>query len=127
MHLFQKLLLVCLLCPLQLLAKEDPRVRVRFETSLGKFTVELYNETPKNRDNFISLVRNGYFKQTLFHRVIRDFMIQGGDPDSRNAAPGQRLGEGGPSYTIPAEICLPRYFHKRGALAAAREDRKSVV
>lgn len=121
MHLFQKLLLVCLLCPLQLLAKEDPRVRVRFETSLGKFTVELYNETPKNRDNFISLVRNGYFKQTLFHRVIRDFMIQGGDPDSRNAAPGQRLGEGGPSYTIPAEICLPRYFHKRGALAAARE------
>ena len=55
MHLFQKLLLVCLLCPLQLLAKEDPRVRVRFETSLGKFTVELYNETPKNRDNFISL------------------------------------------------------------------------
>ena len=96
MHLFQKLLLVCLLCPLQLLAKEEPRVRVRFETSLGKFTVELYNETPKNRDNFISLVRNGYFKQTLFHRVIRDFMIQGGDPDSRNAAPGQRLGEGGP-------------------------------
>lgn len=121
MHLFQKLLLICLLCPLQLLAKEDPRVRVRFETSLGKFTVELYNETPKNRDNFISLVRNGYFKQTLFHRVIRDFMIQGGDPDSRNAAPGQHLGEGGPSYTIPAEICLPRYFHKRGALAAARE------
>ncbi len=73
MHLFRKLLLVCLLCPLQVLAKEDPRVRVRFETSLGKITVELYNETPKNRDNFISLVRNGYFKQTLFHRVIRDF------------------------------------------------------
>ena len=75
---------------------------------------------PRHRDNFLKLAKNGYFNGTLFHRVIKDFMIQGGDPDSKNAPKGKILGTGGPDYTIPAEFVYPRYFHKRGALSAAR-------
>lgn len=82
--------------------------------------MRLYDETPLHRDNFLKLVREGYYDGTLFHRVIKDFMIQGGDPDSIGAQPGKILGTGGPGYTIPAEIVYPRYFHKRGALCAAR-------
>lgn len=93
---------------------------VLMETSMGQVTIKLYNETPKHRDNFIKLVNEAYFNGLLFHRVIKDFMIQGGDPESRNAPAGKQLGSGGPGYTIPAEFVYPQYFHKRGALSAAR-------
>ena len=96
-------------------------VRVLVKTTAGNFTVLLYGDTPKHRDNFLKLVEDGYYDSTLFHRVIKDFMIQGGDPDSKKAAPGQALGSGGPDYKIDAEIVYPRHFHKRGALAAARQ------
>lgn len=93
---------------------------VKISTPKGDITVRLYDDTPAHRDNFLKLVREGYYDGTLFHRVIRDFMIQGGDPDSRGAKPGAMLGTGGPDYTLPAEI-LPHLIHKRGALAAARQ------
>jgi len=96
-------------------------VRIGVKTTLGSFTVLLYGDTPKHRDNFVKLVNEGYYDSTLFHRVIKDFMVQAGDPDSKNAAPGQHLGAGGPDYKIDAEIVYPRHFHKRGALAAARQ------
>lgn len=102
-------------------APADTLRRVRLETTMGDIVVALYNDTPLHRDNFLKLVRSGYYDGLLFHRVIRDFMIQGGDPDSRDAAAGKQLGEGGPGYTIPAEINYPTHYHKRGALAAARE------
>lgn len=95
--------------------------KVLVETTLGNFTVMLYGDTPKHRDNFLKLVRENYYDSTLFHRVIKDFMVQAGDPDSRNATPGQHLGAGGPDYKIDAEIVFPAHFHKRGALAAARQ------
>ena len=95
--------------------------KVRVETTLGNFTILLYGDTPKHRDNFLRLVREGYYDSTLFHRVIKDFMVQAGDPDSRTAGPGARLGSGGPDYKIDAEIVFPKHFHKRGALAAARQ------
>lgn len=104
-----------------LTAQNTKRMQVRFETTHGKFTVELYDETPLHRENFLHLVRSGYYDGLLFHRVIENFMIQGGDPISRNARPGQELGDGGPAYTIPAEFCVPQLFHVRGTLAAARE------
>ena len=94
--------------------------KVRIRTTEGDIVVRLYDETPKHRDNFIKLVKEEFFNGTLFHRVIKDFMIQGGDPDSKNAPQGKRLGTGGPGYTIPAEFVYPKYFHKRGALSAAR-------
>lgn len=96
-------------------------VKVKVETTLGNFTVLLYGDTPLHRDNFVKLVKEGYYNGTLFHRVINEFMVQAGDPDSKTAKPGQQLGAGGPGYTIPAEIVYPRHFHKRGALAAARQ------
>lgn len=96
-------------------------VTVKVNTTAGAFTVLLYGDTPKHRDNFIKLVKDGYYNGTLFHRVISEFMVQAGDPDSKTAAPGQRLGAGGPGYTIEAEIDFPRHFHKRYALAAARQ------
>jgi peptidyl-prolyl cis-trans isomerase B (cyclophilin B) len=89
------------------------------KTSLGNIKVKLYNETPKHRDNFIKLVKEEYLNKTLFHRVINGFMIQGGDPDSKTAVKGQQLGNGGPTYTIPAEFVATK-FHKKGALSAAR-------
>ncbi len=94
---------------------------VLIKTDLGDIKVKLYNETPLHRDNFIKLVKEGFYNETLFHRVIKNFMIQGGDPDSKGAAAGKSLGTGGPGYTIPAEIIYPQLFHKRGALAAARQ------
>lgn len=92
---------------------------IEIQTSLGTIKVKLYDETPNHRDNFIKLSKEGYFNDLLFHRVIKDFMIQGGDPNSRNAPAGQQLGMGGPGYTLPAEI-LPQFYHKKGALSAAR-------
>ena len=94
--------------------------RLKIKTTEGDIIIRLYDETPKHRDNFLKLAKEGYFNRTLFHRVIKDFMIQGGDPDSKNAPKGKMLGTGGPDYTIPAEFVYPQYFHKRGALSAAR-------
>lgn len=88
------------------------------ETDYGNIKVKLYNTTPKHRDNFIKLAKEGYFDGTLFHRIIPGFMIQGGDPDSKTAQPGQQLGAGGPGYTIEEEIGAK---HFKGALAAARQ------
>ncbi|MDY3062472.1 MAG: peptidylprolyl isomerase [Bacteroidaceae bacterium] len=102
-------------------AKKEKRTKVEMLTSMGCITIELYNETPLHRDNFIKLVKEGYYNDLLFHRVIADFMIQGGDPDSKNAPEGKMLGEGGPGYTIEAEFRFPQLFHKRGVLAAVRE------
>lgn len=93
--------------------------KIKIETPKGDITLRLYDETPKHRDNILKLAREGYYNGTLFHRVIKDFMIQGGDPDSKGAPKGKQLGAGGPEYTIPAEI-NPALFHKRGALCAAR-------
>ena len=95
-------------------------MKVHIHTSLGDIVVRLYDETPKHRANFVKLASEGYFDGTLFHRVIKDFMIQGGDPDSKGAPAGKNLGTGGPDYTIPAEFVYPQLFHKRGALSAAR-------
>lgn len=94
--------------------------RLKIKTTEGDIIIRLYDETPKHRDNFLKLAKEGYFNGTLFHRVIKDFMIQGGDPDSKNAPKVKMLGTGGPDYTIPAEFVYPQYFHKRGALSAAR-------
>lgn len=99
----------------------EKQITVTIETTKGTLKVKLYNETPLHRDNFVKLAREGYFDSLLFHRVIKDFMIQGGDPDSRRAAPGQMLGMGGPGYTIPAEFST-NIIHKKGALAAARDN-----
>ncbi|CAG0993181.1 Putative peptidyl-prolyl cis-trans isomerase [Flavobacteriales bacterium] len=92
---------------------------VLIETSLGNITVKLYNETPLHCDNFLKLVEDTFYNGCIFHRVINQFMIQGGDPDSKNPKPNQVLGNGGPGYTIAAEI-VPTLFHKKGVLAAAR-------
>ena len=89
-------------------------------TTLGDITIRLYGDTPKHRDNFLKLVSEGYYDGVLFHRVIDKFMIQTGDPDSKNAPAGKMLGMGDPGYTIDAEIMYPKHFHRRGALAAAR-------
>ena len=92
---------------------------VLLKTEFGNIKLKLFDDTPKHRDNFIKLVSEGFYDDLLFHRVINHFMLQGGDPNSRNSAPGAQLGSGSPGYTIPAEI-NPKYFHKKGALAAAR-------
>jgi len=97
------------------------RCLVEIETEFGTMLAELYNSTPKHRDNFTKLAEEGYYDDLLFHRVINGFMIQGGDPQSRNAPPGQALGMGGPSYQIPAEF-VDSLAHLKGALAAARTN-----
>ena len=99
----------------------DNETKVLIKTTVGDITIKLYNETPQHRDNFIKLVEEHYYDSILFHRVIKDFMVQAGDPESKNAQKGAQLGAGGPGYTIPAEFVYPKYFHKRGALSAARQ------
>ena len=94
--------------------------RAVVHTSLGDITLKLYNETPLHRDNFIKLVKNGTYNGLLFHRVIKDFMIQGGDVTSKDAPLNKHLGAGDLGYTVPAEFVYPKYFHKKGALCAAR-------
>lgn len=96
-------------------------ITVELNTTAGDITLLLYNDTPRHTANFVKLVDEGYYDGLLFHRVIRDFMVQAGDPDSRTAEPGQMLGGGSPDYQIDAEILYPKYFHQRGALAAARQ------
>lgn len=100
-------------------SKKVKEVLIEFETIEGVMLVKLYNQTPLHRDNMVKLVKEGYYDGLLFHRVIKSFMIQGGDPDSKNAKLGQMLGQGGPGYTVPAEI-IDSLIHKKGALAAAR-------
>lgn len=94
--------------------------QVLIETPYGTIKIKLYDETPLHRDNFVKLTGEGFYTDLLFHRVIQGFMIQGGDPNSKNAAPGQMLGSGDLGYTIPAEI-NSKFFHRRGVLAAARQ------
>lgn len=94
---------------------------LKIETSMGDIKVKLYNETPKHRDNFIKLAKDGTYNGTLFHRVIKDFMVQAGDPESKNAPKGKMLGSGDVGYKVPAEFVYPKYFHKKGALSAARQ------
>lgn len=95
--------------------------QVLIHTTAGDITVELYNDTPLHRDNFLKLAGKGFYNGVLFHRVVPGFVVQGGDPESVNAPAGRPLGSGNPGYTIDAEIICPRHFHKHGALAAARE------
>lgn len=93
---------------------------VDIKTTAGDIKIKLYDDTPKHRDNFLKLVKEGYYNGVLFHRVIKDFMVQTGDPESVNADSTKMLGSGGPGYQIDAEILYPKYYHKYGALAAAR-------
>jgi len=120
-HLIKICLLIFMFTVLNSSAKEkESNTFVKIETNYGTLKVKLYNETPLHRDNFIKLVKEHFFDSLLFHRVISDFMIQAGDPDSKNAPKEMHLGSGGVGYTIPAEIVFPKFYHKRGALAAAR-------
>ena len=92
----------------------ESETKVLIKTTAGDITIKLYNETPQHRDNFIKLVQENYYDSILFHRVIRDFMVQAGDPESKTAEKYAQLGSGGPGYNIPAEFVYPKYFHKRG-------------
>jgi cyclophilin family peptidyl-prolyl cis-trans isomerase len=103
------------------LKKKDRKKDVLLQTSYGDITVRLSDSTPLHRDNFLKLVKVGFYDSVLFHRVIQNFMIQGGDPDSKKATAGQPLGNGGPPYRIPAEI-RTTLFHKKGVIAAARDN-----
>lgn len=114
--------LMCAVC-LSVAAFAQPSgkpILVEIETTLGRMKVQLYDETPQHRDNFVKLVKSGFYDGLLFHRVIKDFMAQGGDPNSRDCDSTAHLGTGSLDYTIPAEIVFPKLYHKRGALAAAR-------
>jgi cyclophilin family peptidyl-prolyl cis-trans isomerase len=117
--MFKLYFLSCLTFLTMLTACRDKERMVLISTTYGDIKVKLYNETPQHRDNFVKLAQEGFYDGTLFHRVIREFMIQGGDPNSKNASPDAQLGSGGPGYNIPAEI-LPTFYHKKGALSAAR-------
>lgn len=117
----QVIITVSFLCLLMLSSCGNKERIVLISTDFGDMKVKLYNETPQHRDNFIKLAKEGFFDGTLFHRVIEGFMIQGGDPNSKDAKPGKQLGAGGPGYTVEAEFVFPQYFHKKGALSAARQ------
>lgn len=101
--------------------RKDRKRDVLLETSMGRIQIRLSDSTPLHRDNFLKLVKTGYYQNILFHRVIKNFMIQAGDPDSRNAPAGKVLGNGGPGYRVPAEF-KPTLFHKKGVIAAARDN-----
>ena len=124
-----KNLLLIFLCALAACSTEKPKesaessaqTKVKLTTTKGDIVLKLYNETPLHRDNFIKIVEDGVLDSTLFHRVIEEFMIQGGDPDSKMAGLGDTLGDGGLDYTVPAEF-HPDLFHKKGVLAAARDN-----
>jgi len=113
------LLLIGILSSFHLQAQEVETL-VLIDTDMGKIKVKLFNDTPQHRDNFIKNVKEHRYDGLLFHRVIKQFMIQGGDINSKEAPIEQHLGDGDPGYTIPAEIVYPKYFHKRGMLCAAR-------
>lgn len=117
---------ILVLCTIVLLScgskknKDMEETEVLIETSMGDIKVKLYNETPKHRDNFIRLAKEGVYDNTLFHRVIRNFMVQAGDPGLKPQGQPLTVDTNAYKYTVPAEIVYPRYFHRRGALAAAR-------
>lgn len=113
--------LILCLCFSTAFAAKPKHQYVRLKTDQGECIIMLYNETPLHRDNFLKLTKKGVYNNTLFHRVIKNFMIQGGDPSTKNAKPGQLLGEGSVGYTVPAEF-RDSLFHKKGVLAAARDD-----
>lgn len=121
-YLFTIVLALCNICAVQAqTAVDSVEHEVLLETTKGNIRVKLFNDTPIHRDHFLSLVKRGFYDGLLFHRVIPDFMIQAGDSLSRNATEGQLLGDSPEPYTLPAEIHFPQHFHRRGALAAARE------
>ena len=102
--------------------KENPGdVKVLLRTTMGDITLLLYGDTPRHTENFVKLVKSGHYDGLLFHRVINDFMVQGGDPESKDAPKGKMLGAGDMGYTIEAEILFPTHYHHRGAIAAARQ------
>ena len=115
---FKFFTLIALVCSVLLFSCDSGPRKALIETNYGDITIMLYDSTPKHRDNFVKLVKENYYDSLLFHRVIDGFMIQGGDPKSKNAPPGQSLGAGGPGYKVDAEIGAP---HLRGAIAAARD------
>jgi cyclophilin family peptidyl-prolyl cis-trans isomerase len=122
-NLLAPLILLCIIScsgPKKTSVAGGRQVKLQLTTAYGTMVIKLYNETPLHRDNFVKLVRQHFFDSLLFHRVDKGFMIQGGDPDSRHAKPGQHLGEGSLSYTLAPEFDTA-LFHKKGALAAARE------
>jgi len=114
------LLLIAVLAGASTLKAQDMETMVLIDTDMGKIKVKLYNDTPLHRDNFIKNVNEGVYTDLLFHRIIRQFMVQGGDINSKDAPIETHLGDGDPGYTIPAEFVYPKYFHKKGALCAAR-------
>ena len=116
---FMSLIISCFAQKDTLVRKKDRKRDVLLQTNYGDITIRLSDSTPLHRDNFLKLVKKKYYDSVLFHRVIKNFMIQSGDPDSKNAKPGQPLGNGSPGYTIPAEF-RPSLFHKKGVIAAAR-------
>jgi len=116
---FYVLVLTLLISCKSMSQSNQPEQLVLLETKYGNMKIKLYNETPQHRDNFIKLVKQKFYDSLLFHRVINQFMIQGGDPNSKNAPAGAALGTGGPGYTIPAEF-NSKLIHKKGALSAAR-------
>ena len=116
------LLITMLIASNSCVGKSDSGIIVCLKTTSGDIKLRLYPETIKHRENFIKLVNSGFYNGVLFHRVIANFMIQGGDPESKTAKAGVSLGSGDVGYTIPAEFVYPKYYHKRGALAAARES-----
>jgi peptidyl-prolyl cis-trans isomerase B (cyclophilin B) len=120
----KKFLLVVLvgLLSVPMMAKKNKNKFVEIRTTAGFIKVEVYKDVPKHAENFLKLAKEGFYDSLLFHRVIPNFMIQGGDPDSRKAADGQALGNGDLGYKVPAEFMLPTYYHKKGALAAARDN-----
>lgn len=111
---------ILLISCLGLLAVQAQSTKVLLKTTMGDITIMLYDDTPLHKENFIDLVTSKFYDGLLFHRVIPGFMIQTGDPNSKGAKPRQRLGNGGPGYTVPAEFRSNRY-HKKGALSAARQ------
>lgn len=118
----KKTLIACLVfLSLNALAAKPKHQFIRISTEKGTCVVLLYNQTPLHRDNFVKITQEGKLSETLFHRVIKGFMIQGGDPDSKTAKPGQALGDGDWGYTVPAEF-RDSLFHKKGVIAAARDD-----
>lgn len=120
----KRFLFITLLATISLSVSAQERAEVEFETTEGNIRIALFNETPQHRDNFMKLVRMQFYDSLLIHRVIKDFMIQGGDLKSRHAQPGQLLGEGELDYTIEPEFRLPQIYHRRGVIAAARESDK---
>lgn len=117
--MFKRIFLLFVVCCFTILSVSAQN-KVLIETTAGNITVKLYNETPGHKQNFLSLVARSYYDSTIFHRVIKNFMIQGGDPESRTATPNKVFSDGGPGYTQPSEI-KEKFIHKKGALAAARQ------